>query len=47
MVDPKSADPRHGFARHPRTEYPPADQYLSNYEKYLQSEDLAADEVDF
>ena len=28
-------------------EYPPADQYLSNYEKYLQSEDLAADEVDF
>jgi len=28
-------------------EYPPADQYLSNYEKYLQSEDLATDEADF
>jgi len=28
-------------------EYPPADQYLSNYEKYLQSQDLTIDEVDF
>jgi tRNA pseudouridine38-40 synthase len=28
-------------------EYPPADQYLSNYEKYLQSQDLTTDEVDF
>jgi tRNA pseudouridine38-40 synthase len=28
-------------------EYPPADQYLSNYEKYLQSEDLTIEEVDF
>jgi len=28
-------------------EYPPADQYLINYEKYLQSEDLTIEEVDF
>jgi len=28
-------------------EYPPADQYLSNYEKYLQSEDFTVEEVDF
>ena len=28
-------------------EYPPVDQYLSNYEKYLQSEDLTIEEVDF
>jgi tRNA pseudouridine38-40 synthase len=28
-------------------EYPPADQYLGNYKKYLQSEDLTIEEVDF